>query len=88
VQGFVLPTLSAAASLGARRHALPRFFRENFGDRVAGENVQDFMQHLGPAGGHRALGVGESVGVSGSGAVELFERLRPVGLQHLQSERS
>jgi hypothetical protein len=47
VQGFVLPTLRRCGLFSERVAThFHGFFRENFGDRVAGENVQEFLQHL------------------------------------------
>jgi hypothetical protein len=47
VQGFVLPTLKRCGLFSERvaKH-FHGFFRENFGDLVAGDNVEHFMEHL------------------------------------------
>ena len=47
VQGFVLPTLKRCGLFSERVAThFHGFFRENFGDRVAGENVEVFMEQL------------------------------------------
>jgi hypothetical protein len=47
VQGFVLPTLRRCGLFSERVAThFHGFFRENFGDRVAGENVREFLDHL------------------------------------------
>jgi P-aminobenzoate N-oxygenase AurF len=47
VQGFVLPTLRRCGLFSERVAShFHGFFRENFGDRVAGQDVHDFMAHL------------------------------------------
>jgi len=47
VQGFVLPTLRRCGLFSERVAThFHGFFRENFGERVAGENVEQFMAHL------------------------------------------
>jgi hypothetical protein len=47
VQGFVLPTLKRCGLFSERVAThFHGFFRENFGDRIAGENVEVFMQQL------------------------------------------
>jgi hypothetical protein len=47
VQGFVLPTLRRCGLFSERVAThFHGFFRENFGDRVAGENVHEFLEHL------------------------------------------
>jgi hypothetical protein len=47
VQGFVIPTLRRCGLLSERVAAhFHGFLRENFGDRVAGTDVDDFLQHL------------------------------------------
>jgi hypothetical protein len=47
VQGFVIPTLRRCGLLSERVAThYHGFLRENFGARVAGENVQEFLQHL------------------------------------------
>ncbi len=47
VQGFVIPTLRRCGLLSERVAThYHGFLRENFGARVAGENVEEFLQHL------------------------------------------
>jgi hypothetical protein len=47
VQGFVIPTLRRCGLLSERVAAhFHGFLRENFGARVAGENVEEFLQYL------------------------------------------
>jgi len=47
VQGFVLPTLKRCGLFSERVAThFHGFFRENFGDRVAGTNVETFMEQL------------------------------------------
>ena len=47
VQGFVMPTLRRCGLLSERVAAhFHGFLRENFGDALAGEDVEEFMQHL------------------------------------------
>ena len=55
VQGFVIPTLRRCGLLCERVAThFHDFLRENFGARVAGEDVQEFLAPPRPAGGHRA----------------------------------
>ncbi len=47
VQGFVIPTLRRCGLLSERVAThYHGFLRENFGARIAGENVEEFLQHL------------------------------------------
>jgi hypothetical protein len=47
VQGFVLPTLKRCGLFSERVAThFHGFFRENFGDLIAGDNVEHFMEHL------------------------------------------
>ena len=47
VQGFVIPTLRRCGLFSERVAThFHGFFRENFGDRIAGENVEQFMKIL------------------------------------------
>ena len=47
VQGFVIPTLRRCGLLSERVAThYHGFLRDNFGARVAGENVEEFLQHL------------------------------------------
>jgi hypothetical protein len=47
VQGFVIPTLRRCGLLSERVAShFHGFLRENFGSRVAGESVEEFLQHL------------------------------------------
>jgi hypothetical protein len=47
VQGFVIPTLRRCGLLSERVAAhYHSFLRDNFGSRVAGEDVADFLRHL------------------------------------------
>jgi hypothetical protein len=47
VQGFVIPTLRRCGLLSERVAGhFHGFLRDNFGTRVAGENVQEFLQYL------------------------------------------
>ncbi len=47
VQGFVIPTLRRCGLLSERVAShYHGFLKDNFGGRVAGENVEEFLQHL------------------------------------------
>jgi hypothetical protein len=47
VQGFVIPTLRRCGLFSERVAThFHGFFRENFGERIAGQNVAEFMAHL------------------------------------------
>jgi len=47
VQGFVIPTLRRCGLLSERVAShFHGFLRDNFGDRVAGQNVEEFLAHL------------------------------------------
>jgi hypothetical protein len=47
VQGFVIPTLRRCGLLSERVAThFHGFLRENFGARVAGENVEEFLRYL------------------------------------------